>query len=107
MAAIGQDEGKRAQIEEMAAETCDPIGLAGCRALGDLIDLIGLQRSGKAHKRAFTVDVLDRDARAVLVNLTLAVLVLVVPERQRKAAGKATACSAKCDSQPATDRTEG
>ena len=106
VAAIGQHECQRAQIEEVAAELYVVLRLAGRRAFGNQIHRIGVQRSGKAFERAFTVDVLDRDARPVLVDPALAVARLrnpIAPGKNRRQSDRA-----RCRNRQASrDRSNG
>jgi hypothetical protein len=73
----------------VAAELILVLRLARLRSLRDQIDWIGVQRSGKSFECAFTIDMLDGNARAVLIDPAFAGSVNPVPEREGKASGKA------------------
>ena len=58
-------------IEHVPAKDVALLGLEV--AFGNLIDLVGIDRAGKALERAFTIHVLDRDAGAIGIDSQLAV----------------------------------
>lgn len=91
VAAIGQHECEGAQIQEMAAKAIRLIGLARCGTFGNQILAIGIHGPRESLERAFAVDVLNRDARPMVIDLTVAVLAQVVPKRERKATRESAA----------------
>ena len=55
-------------------------------AFGNLVELVRVDRAGKALERAFAVHVLDRDAGAIGLTGRSAALVAVLEELEREAA---------------------
>ena len=88
MALVGEHEGKRAQIEEVAAKDVGGIGFG--LPFGDCVDLVGRTLAGKALQGSLAIDAAHHDARPVAVLDPLTVF-LVVPQDERKPAGKQSA----------------
>ena len=74
MAAIGQHERQRPQIEEVAAKLY-LLRFAVFRTFRDQIDWIGVEGARKALKCPLTVDMFDRDARPMFVDSMLTAIV--------------------------------
>ena len=80
IAFVGQRKGERPQVEKMAAKLVSAFRLAGFGAFGDEVHLVGLFTAREALQRAFAVNVLYADPRAILMSAFLTHLVNVIPE---------------------------
>src|SRR5262249_30053444 len=92
MAPIGEREGERAQVKEVAAKAeglvRGPVG----SVVGDQVVDVGVEAAAEANEGTFAVDRLDQDPRSVAVLPQAAVRRFVVPEHERVAAAVAAAC---------------